>query len=438
LGSEEYMRESIKVISNSESWMFLSNTKSVFYELLENWISFFIYYTPVAIILGYFGGNASVLRGIMLLLPIALMVIIRRRIRKMIFFIGLNILIITSVYFLFPSLLEKVFFVMITAIYFIYSFRKRYEEVIDFLKLNFMLISGVFLILCYLVAYYLKLTFMTNYITIVSINTVLCCSLYFHLTRTQKLLEWETSYAAKFLRRIKKMTMTTVAILSVLIAALNLFLWKSGIFSLMDYIQQRIVNFFKFDKKVETKAPKTPVEPPVNSQGNMGDMFQDIGDSGDTSIFLLILMKIIEFAFTVIIIIALVYILWMLYLKLKELYRMFYARDIEGSEKRERIIPIEDISNEIVSRIKSVRNDLSSIFERSNRKKVRNAYNKIILKYKNKGIQVSASSTPLELQNEIEVKNKLSFQEVTIIYEKARYSTMQCSDEEVSRIKKYI
>lgn len=438
MGSEKSMRESIKIISNSESWMFLSNTKSMFYELLENWISFFIYYTPAAIILGYFGGNTSVLRGVFLLIPIALMITIRRKIRKMSFYIGFNILIIAAVYFLTPSLLEKVFFVVITIIYFIYNFRKRYEEVISFLKLNFMLINGVFLVICYLIAYYLKLTFITNYITIISINTVLCCTLYLHLTRTQKLLEWETSYAARFLSRIKKMTITTVAILSAIIAALNLFLWKSGIFSLMDYIQQRIVSFFKVDRRVKTKAPEAPVEAPTNSQGNMGEMFQDIGDRGDSSIFLLVLMKIIEFAFTVIIVIALVYILWMLYLKLKELYRMFYARDIEGSEKRERIVPMEDISEEIVSRIKNVRSGISSIFERSNRKKIRSAYNKIILRYKNKGIQVNASSTPLELQNEIEMKNKLSFKEVTKIYEKARYSTVQCSDEEVNRIKKYI
>jgi hypothetical protein len=436
MGSEKFMIDDVKVIGTSESWMYLSNTKSFAYELFENWIAFFLYYIPVMMIISYFASNAKAMIGIALFLPIVLMMFIRRKVDNLWRYIGCNLLVIAAVFFISPSGVEKVFFTLVMLGYFIYSFKKRYAKAVSFLHFYDLLLSGGLLTVYYLVASYINIDFAKSFIMVVSFNTVICLAIYLHLVKTQKLMEWETSYAATFINRVKKMKIFTVVLLVAAIGILNLVLWKSGMYALFDYFQDSIANFFHF-----SDGPKTPQFEEPKKMGKSVDeaMIDALRTQGDNSnIFFIILGKILVIFLDVTMIVILIYVSWVVFLKLKELYKYLYYREERSTEKRELVLPTENISASVVNRIKSVRENVEDIFEKSNRKKIRKIYNKLIIKNKNKGIKLSLAHTPVELQEKIQDSTKQNLEEATIIYEKARYSTKECSDEEVAKIKKLI
>lgn len=436
MGSEEFMKNDIKIVEISESWMYLTNTKTVLYEMFENWILFFVYYIPVSMFLSGFLNNTAVLRGIALLLPIGVMIIIRRKVEKLSLFIGANALVILSVFLLSPSVLEKVFFTLMVTAYFIQCFKKRYDDVVRFLNIYGLLVSAPILAFYYILASYFNLQFIKQLIMFAAINTVICYTIYLHLTKTQKLLEWEKGYALTFSSKVKKMKFVTTTLLVAIIAVLNLFLWKSGMLALFDYIQDKIGNFFKV-----TDSPKPmpkPTQAPQSTENNMGDLLQKLGGNDKPNILLLILWKILEIALTIIVIVIFAYIIWLIYLKLKEMYKLFYYKEETGNEKREVILPTEYFSKEVVNRIKNIKNNIEELFEKSNRKKIRKIYSKIIVKHKNKGVDISLANTPFELQLKIEEHSKNNLAKATYIYEKARYSTELCSDEDVENIKKFL
>jgi hypothetical protein len=436
VGSEEFMKNDIKIVEISESWMYLTNEKTIAYEMFENWILFFLYYIPAAMFFSGFVSNAASLRGVGLLIPIALMIIIKRKVEKLSLFIGANLLVLVAVLLISPSILEKVFLTLIAAAYFIHCFKQRYDEVVRFLNLLGLLLCGPLLAFYYIVADYFNLQFIKQFIMFAAINTVVCYSIYLHKTRTQKLLEWEKGYALTFSSKVKRIKLATSALIVTIIGLLNLFFWKSGMFALFDYIQDRIGNFFRFTN--ESKPMPKPTQAPQGSQENMSDIMQKLGGDDKPNIILLILWKFLEIVLTIMVIVILAYVIWLAYLKLKEMYKLFYYKEEKGNEKREVILPTEFFSKEISSRIRNMKNNIEEILENSNRKKIRRIYNKIIVKYKRKGVDIYASNTPYELQLKISKHSNSNLEKATSIYEKARYSTEQCSDEDVEIMKKYL
>jgi hypothetical protein len=436
MGSEKFMMDDVKIIEASESWMYLSNTKSFAYEVFENWIHFFLYYSAVAMFLSYFVSNKAALRGIALFFPVILIMFIKRKVNNLWKYIGSNLLVIAAVYIISPTGFERILFTLVVAIYFIYSFKMRYEEVVKFLNFYGMLISGGLLAVYYLVASYIKSDFAKEFVVVASFNTAVCYAIYLHLTKTQKLLEWETSYAANFINRVKKMKLFTVTLIVAAVAILNLLLWKSGIYALVDYIQDSIASFFDAASAPVDK-PKLPEMKP-NSDGISADGLKGLSEGSDPNLFIVIIVKIIELALTAMIIVIFVYLIWLFYLKLKEMFRYLYNREVKSSEKRELVLPTENIAATVVNKIKIVRENVEEAFEKSNRKKIRKLYNKMISKHKNKGIKLSVANTPLEMQQKIHENTKQNLEEVTKIYEKARYSTKECSDEDVDKFKKFL
>jgi hypothetical protein len=436
MGSEKFMMDDVKVIGTSESWMYLSNTKSFAYEVFENWINFFLYYLPVVMVLSYFVSNVAALRGIALFFPVILIMFIRRKVNNLWKYIGSNLLVIAAVFIISPAGVERVLFTLVVAIYFIYSFKMRYDEAVKFLNFSGLLLSGVLLTVYYLAASYIKVDFAKEFVVVVSFNTAVCYAIYLHLTKTQKLLEWETSYAATFMNRVKKMKLFTVTLIVAAVGILNLLLWKSGMYALFDYFQDSIANFFHSTGQPMDK-PKLP-KMLTDSDGNSADGLKGLGEAGEPSLFLTVIMKIIELALTVMVIVIFAYVFWLIYLRLKEIYRYLYYREVKTSEKRELILPTENIGATVVNKIRNVRESVEEAFEKSNRKKIRKLYNKMISKHKNKGIKLSIANTPLEMQQKIHENTKQNLEEVTRIYEKARYSTKECSDEDVNKFKKFV
>ena len=430
------MSKDIKIVAVSESWMYLSNRKGFSYELIENLIMFCNYYIPFAMLLEYFNGPIPVYRGLFLFFLVILMIIVKRKIKNFFIFIFCNIGIIVIAYIMSISIFEKVIFTSLVIIYSIFSIRKRYETIENFFSITAIYFSGVFLTVFYIAAFNLNMNFMKIFISIDAIIILLSCTIYIHLTKTDKLLEWETKYAGRFISRVRKMKLSITCSIITVITVINLFFWKSGIFNLMESLQRNINKSLVFQDKSNNPLP-TPSNPPVNAPDANGDMLNNLGGPVKNNIFLMIIVKIIEFVIIIFVIIICIYILWLFYLKLKDVYRRFYEKGDLSIEKREIILPTEDITTIMREKAISIKYDLTMLFHHSNKKKIRSIYYKIVTKQIKRGIEVQLSNTPFEIKRKIEEKNKQSMEDATNLYEKARYSNEECSSEEVHKMKSY-
>ena len=352
-------------------------------------------------------------------------------------FLLCNIGIIIATYFISVSIFEKVLFTFLVTAYFIFSFKKRFETVERFFSKTAIYFSGAFLTVFYIVAFNLQMNFMKIFISVDAIIIILSCTIYIQLTKTDKLLEWETKYAGRFISRVRKMKISIVCTIVTVITVVNLFFWRSGIFNLMEYLQRNINKIFIVKDKSNNPLP-TPSKPPTNAPEANENMLNNLGEPVKNNIFVIIIVKLIEFALIIIVIIICIYIIWLFYLKLKELYRRFYEKSDGAIEKREIILPIEDITAIVREKANLIKHDFTMLFQNSNKKKIRSIYYKIVKKQISKGIEVRLSNTPLEIRRKIEEKNNKSMEDATNIYEKARYSPEACSSEEVHKIKNYL
>jgi hypothetical protein len=234
------------------------------------------------------------------------------------------------------------------------------------------------------------------------------------------------------------MKLTITATLILIVTVINLVLWKTGVYTFFDFLQRKLNSFFVMDKNtVAEKAPKVP-NTSQNSDDSMANMLNKLSGDQKENIFLVLLVKVMEICIAIICIIIFIYIIWMAYLKLKELYKQFYAKSEDKDIKRELVLPIDNLTDIITDKFEALKRDITDIFEVSNRKKIRTTYQKIIRKYSKMGIEVKFFNTPNELEKKVYNKLEKNIEEVTSIYEKARYSNYECNDDEVKKIKKYL
>jgi hypothetical protein len=431
------MKKDMKVVPVSKSWMFLTSGKHLCYEIIEKLISFFIFYTPCALILYSFCGINSVNKGLCISIFVILMIIVSRKAKYLSTAIIFDLIMLVIVYLISANMLEKLTLCLLIFIHAIIFIKQRFNNLIEFYSISNFIFSEAVLTICYCIAFGYKQSNMEAYITIESIIIAICYIIYFHLTRTEKLLDWESNFGSSFKNQIKKLKIAISSLIFGIIVVFNLLFWKLGIFSLMDWIQQKIYSFFGSDNpdvnQVKDSLPKNETKN-IDTNNLIGSMNR----KSSNSYLLEAIIKLIELVFLVVFIIVVIYLLWVLYLKLKEIFKTFYDHRTTDNEKRESLLTTEELKNDIISKVKSLKVELSNFVKRSNRKQIRAIYYKIIMKYRKRGLDLLDSDTPLELLEKIQKDIKENIEEATSIYEKARYRIIDCDDEDVRKIKKYL
>jgi hypothetical protein len=438
MGSEGEMIKELLVLEMSDSWMYLSNRKSLWYEFLENWIFFWVIYVPIVMTFYFLYEDTNLLyRAAMLLLSVWCITAVRRYIKHLSLFILLNSAAVATAFLIGGGILERIVFSIVLLIYVITSFKIRYSEVVSYFDMTNLIFSELFLAACYIAAFNLGMDLMVKIVTGCGIVVALSSALYLHLTRTQKLMEWESQFARKFSTRIQRLKIIFSAAITGFISFLIWLSWKLGIFRLLDELQNRINGIFGGKTRTVQRTPPK-IESPRQAEGDMFEKFRMLGSEESNSIFIKIVFKIIEIILVLIVAVAVIYLLRMIVLKLKELYLQFYSKSQDKSEEREVILSSEEITKEINESLKRIKSAIGELVDRTNEKKIRRIYSRIIYSSKLKGIEIVDSDTPGELEGKIHVKTDKDLRVVTELYNKARYSQHSCSDQDVERVKKYL
>lgn len=438
MGSEGIMKNQINIVQTSVSWMYLVKSKALGYELAEDWMLFWTFFMPLALILNMFpGGDILIYKGLICLLLIFVMTIVRRNIISSLKYLLVNILIVVFVFIISFTLIERFVFGGSIILYFFLSVKKRNKEVIEFYNISMLLLMEFIMLICYFIAFNYKLTLLMNLINFSSINIAITCALYLYFSSTSRLYEWEGEYIKGYSERMKKIKRTCVVFISGSIIAFVLIAWKIGLYELFDDFTSKILAFFNASRAFEIKPiTKAPVVNKITP--NLGDGLKNLNMGGKTSNLVKALLNIASLILWLVIISVVIYFLFYLLIKIRDFYRSLRLNKTYEKEDTESLFSLEDIKTEIKERADKLMIPFNLPFNLSNRKKIRKMYYKLIKLYKTKGLPAYNFNTPNEIQGKVREVLDKDISDATLIYERARYSKGECSKEDVDKMKKLI
>ncbi|MDP4089406.1 MAG: DUF4129 domain-containing protein [Bacillota bacterium] len=422
---EDY-KEDYEVLITPESWKYRNNNKSLPIELLHEWILFSLAYAAAALIICGIQGQGALYQGLLMFLPIALTVCLNRRITSASVYFAVNLAVIAACAFLFPYTSVKIIYVLIHGRVAVSHFLAKKNNTTVFFGMGMMLVSAGVSVVSFIAASKMDSIFLKNFVTLAAVNSAVCMLIYYHITRRDILLTWEQSFASILAKRMKKVSVYVISVMSALIIFFNLALWKLGIFSALD-------SLIKIPQANLQGGEVTNTIPAATQESGMLPIIAPEG----TSRFGNMLSNILEAMVIIIVVPVLVYLLTGLIIKVKNTFRLRFGRIQQSNEKREFIFD-EAAGLDLKQRLRKVRKVLEDRLDFSNRKRIRGLYRKFIKKYRGKGVEPAKYETAGELQHKIEKVSSKDYEELTQIYHKARYGNQECSDEELDRMKGYL
>ncbi|OPJ60110.1 hypothetical protein [Clostridium oryzae] len=427
------MSSEIKIVAINESWMNVSSSKKLYVELMETWVDFFLFFSPAAIIIDLFAQYRFYF-GFFITIPFIAETILKRYSKNLILYILGNFGIILATVAAFPNIYEKIIYGILLLIRFIMCMRERYKEVPEFRRFSYVIFNICIFVIATFVIFGLKKTYMKTYITAAALNNIIFMLIYLNAIRTDNLMKWEGTYLGRFKDKINMAKLlTTVIILTVMLGA-HIFFSQSGLYSVMDTIQNKIVSIFTLDRKTTTHKPKIVSKPQTEAKQNKKNMF-NMNKKYKENPILNFILKIIGIGIGVMIFLLMLYFIWLLFLKLRELYNIFGARTRVSDEKKEIIIGTKDVKEAINKQLLKLRKNTINIFDNTNNKRIRKIYYKHMKKYMRVGLRIENNDTPFEIREGIEQKTGRDYEKITEIYEKARYGNGQCQDDDVKVMK---
>ncbi|ADL52175.1 hypothetical protein [Clostridium cellulovorans] len=424
------MIKDISIIATDESWGYVATKKSIIFEIAENLMIFLTAYSFMALINHQLIADTTVIfRGLLLFIPIVIANFIRRKYKKPYVHIIFSIIILGCLVLLPVYLEEKIgyfFFIFISSCISIY---KRTLKVVRYDNISALLSYAGALVVLYLISAWLKDHFMMNFIMIVAIIISIIFIVYLYFQKTLKLLTWEALYQDKFKERIKKLKITTSAVIISAVVLLMLFSYFSGVFVFMDKIQ---VGFINWLSKINGASSIQNTNQSADTSSNETNKTLSETFTSEPSKVAEGIVKILESVIFILLAIVVILAIWQLAKRILEFYRSLFNKEVKKLEERESVFSIDEIKEKVFSR---------KIFSRfnnrgSNKEKIRRLYNKKISSFIAKGVEVNKSSTPREIEKNITNQFDISINDATSLYEKARYSKETPTTDEVEMMKK--
>ena len=430
------MMKDINVVASSESFMYFGENKPFGYDVMEAWISFWIIYTPIMLILALIPNKSFlILKGLFLIIPFFIMIYIKVYIKSNLKYLLANLGVILLTFAVSFTLEERLLFVGATILLFIVSLRQRKRGIVTFYSIFMLVGSEVWMAFLYVISVFNNYEYMMVIISFVAVNLAICCTIYIHLSRNLKLMEWEDSAFKKAEKTRVKLKYIWLTALTVIVLAIFSATWLTGISAFLDEITRKI---YRFALKFNSGDGASDVAAPGNTTGDSSSKQRAFqlpkGEAVNT--ILATIVKVIAILIIILIILILIHFIKKIIVALIDTYKSLNKRGGGKKEKREIIFSFEEIKDEYSIKTKKLIGKIINPFDGSNRKKIRKLYFKLIKNYKTKGVVAEASNTPVEIKNNINAALNEDLKDITDIYEKARYSSQECTKEDVEKLKK--
>lgn len=419
------MNEQIDMYSVSEDFITNNYNKTLNYELVENLIYFLSFYPMLIIIYYILHKNISALLMIFsLIIPIFIMTYFRMKIKKISSF-RISILLVSIISFL---ICMKLFNTYIFGIFLIpWALRclqkASIKQIVNFNKsnlINLELFLFIQLFLCALLKYYI----IEKLILLVSITLAIISIAYIAKIRTVR-LSMDDNGKKTFDTKENNIFIFSVVAFSVLII---IFMYTTGIFK----VASNITNTFA--SKLLESNNGTPMKVVSNENNSNFEpmqyelpMNEEIKPIGKIGTILIIISKVIGkiiyigiISFTILVIVnALLIIL----------------KKFKNKEKINIVFEKNYFEKEIREKTNLIKRKISKSIYSNNNERARKLYKNKILSYNKKNIKVNKFLSTQDIEKEILNKTNENIQSLTQVYEKARYSNIEITKEELIKIK---
>lgn len=419
------MNEQIDMYFVSEDFITNNYNKTLNYELVENLIYFLSFYPILAAIHYITHKNVlSLLSIFLVIIPIFTMTYFRIKIKKISSF-RISIFLVLIVSFLIcMKLFNTYVFGIFLILWTLQCLQKAsIKQRVKFNKSHLIcleLFLFLQLFLCALLKYYL----IEKVILIVSITIAIISTTYIAKIRTVR-LSMDDSGRKTFDTKENNIFIFSLAALSILII---IFMYTTGIFK----VASNITNSFASKFLEPTNGITMDF---VNNENNsdLRPMKDELPfDEGVESIskfgtILAIIVKVIgKIVYIVIMSIIILLIVNSLIIILKKL---------KNQEKVNLVFEEDYFKKEIREKTKVIKRKINKVIYKNNNEKIRRLYKNKVLSYSRKNIKINKFLSTKEIEKEIFNKTNENIQNLTQVYEKARYSNLEVSKEELVKIK---
>lgn len=419
------MNEQIDMYFVSEDFLTNNYNKTLNYELVENLIYFLSFYPIIAAIHYITHKNLlSLLSIFLIIIPIFTMTYFRIKIKKISSF-RISIFLVLIVSFL---ICMKLFNTYVFGIFLIpwtlqCLQKASIKQKVKFNK-SYLICLELFLFfqlfLCALLKYYL----IEKVILIVSITIAIISITYIAKIRTVR-LSMDDSGRKTFDTKENNIFIFSLAALSILII---IFMYTTGIFEVASNITNSFASKFleptngitmdfvnnENNSDLRPMKDELPFDEGVESISKFGTIL---------SIIVKVIVKILYIAIMSIIILLIVNSLIIILKKLK------------NQEKVNLVFEEDYFKKEIREKTKVIKRKINKVIYKNNNEKIRRLYKNKVLSYSRKNIKINRFLSTKEIEKEIFNKTNENIQNLTQVYEKARYSNLEVSKEELVKIK---
>lgn len=432
------MKKHLEIMRVSNSWMYLNNTKPFIYEIIEGLMYFLSYYPVVAVLIYFIEGSKSVLLGTMMLPVILCMMVCGRLIKNgFLYFLAMIVISILGIS-VYATIFMKCMAGAVFLINIVSLLKHRLSNKAEYMQNTSCIFCVGMLAVAYVASILLGYNFMKLFIMYDTIILTICYGVYFNTSRTAMLLNWEPQYAQSFMKTIKKVRWYSVSIIVMLIVATNFIMYKTGVYYLIDKMDN---GFWGFFKRMTANKGVTPPKPQQSTKPHMEEPGESIIDklgtqSKTTNPVIKFILEALKVVMWIIVIAILLYLVVMLVISIVNFIKSLDMNKTK-KEKRETVIPFKTSAVKLKNSVEKIKNNIYDITDTSNKRKIRRIYEHFVEGHRKRGIQINQSYTPYEIEDSISKNTESSINEITAIYENARYGNEDCTVEDLKKIKNY-
>lgn len=346
-----------------------------------------------------------------------------------IFSIG-HLLLIVVGFLLGATMLEKVIYMLFAVALTIASFKTYIAEIKHSYSISLFVTAQSTFFLVYLFNLYMGYTAIQPFLNGFSLGFTLLFMLYVHIKNVDSSLEIITKNSMQPVSQIKSFNNKIIAIYLFISAA---FLIVCPYFHLQDLVNLFGEGLYAFIRFLVSFLPQTqtPQDVPQQTQQSTQSaesMLKNLLPGKENPIVAFI-EEIFIYVVNIGVVIAIIAIIcYGLYL----LYKTFYANSSSTNETKEFISPIVKV-DKANRNLNPFRRFIDSLNVSTN-DKVRKIYYKKIKKLMTLGLKIS-NETASEISSLASISINKDISELTTFYEKARYSNIEVSKEELNKLK---
>lgn len=422
------MENGVQVYSITDEYMKSNHVKTLTYELIENLMYFLCAYPIVAMINYFFDKNQNMrYLNLIAIIPVFIITYLRVKIKTMKKFI-LAILLVTAIWLFIIGFLIKQYVFMVFLVIWVIDCIKRSTAVqrVGFNK-NRILIVEALLIPQIIIAAGAELKYFQVFIAIISIVIMSISVGYICKVRNVRLSMDDIENESLN----KKDNNIFIGGTILLILIIIFILYNLGIFDVA-YDLTRKISKSLLEIGMGNHSEHSSNEINNFTSDNNANMFEGLNadklepQGKFAQIFSAIVKVILNIIFIAITI-------TLSYLMINRF--LIYIKMLRNKDKVSFVFNSNNKENEIKKKVDKIKNDIRKSIFLNDKEKIRKLYKNKILKYKKNNITINNFFSTYEIQNEVLSKALDNIEDVTKVYEKARYSNEEITKDDMKIFK---